>query len=148
MKARAILALVLIGLGSTLVAALAAGPGPNFDFLKDEDRKVLQDRFTKEIYPLMQRHEKNGCVGCHHQSGKINSSLKMTGNADKDFRMLVKDGFFIPNDTGSMLTRVTSKDRKKKMPPPGKADPWTKEEVELLTKFVSDLDSKQQKKTK
>jgi hypothetical protein len=145
MRSRWILAAMLLFVGSSLAAALSEG-GANFDFLKDEDRKVLQERFVKDIYPMMLKDGKNGCVGCH--SGKIVSSLKMSGDAEKDFRMLVKDGFFIPNDAGSVLTRVQSKDRKRRMPPPGKGDPWTKEEMEVLNKFVLDVEAKQQKKSK
>jgi hypothetical protein len=34
------------------------------------------------------------------------------------------------------------------MPPPGRGDPWTKEETDVLSKFVIDIDKKQQKKPK
>jgi hypothetical protein len=146
MKTRLILAGLLAVTASTLALALAGGGGPNFDHLADADRQVMAARYAKEIHPLMQRGEKNGCVGCHN--GKIVSALKMTGDPDKDFRMLLKDGFFIPNDSGSVLTRIKSKDRKQRMPPPGKGDPWTDEEKEILHKFVADLDKKQQKKPK
>ena len=147
MKNRTVLALLIIFIGAGLAVAFGgSGAGANFDFLKDEDRTVLQERFTKEIYPLMKRGDKNGCVGCHN--GKIVSALKMSGDAQKDFRMLVKEGFFIPSDAGSLHTRIISKDRKKRMPPPGKGDPWTMEESELLRKFVADVDQKQQKKPK
>jgi hypothetical protein len=142
MRKRLILPAMLAFFGSSLAATLAGG-GANFDFLTDSDRKVLQERFVKEVWPLMQRGEKNGCVGCHN--GKIVSSLKMSGNAEKDFRMLLKDGFFIPDDSGSVLTRIKSKDRKQRMPPPGKGDPWTQEETDVLHKFVTDLDKKQKK---
>jgi hypothetical protein len=145
MRTRLILAAMLIFTASTITAALAGGGG-NFDYLTDADRKVLEERFVKDIYPMMQKDGKNGCVGCHN--GKIVSSLKMTGDARKDFRMLVKEGFFIPNDSGSLLVRIKSTNRKQRMPPPGKGEPWTKEETEVLHKFVADLDSKQQKKTK
>jgi hypothetical protein len=144
MRTRLILAAMLILAGSSITAALAGGA--NFDFLTDADRKVMQERFVKEIYPMFQKDGKNGCVGCH--SGKIVSSLKMSGNAEKDFRMLLKEGFFIPNDSGSMLTRIKSKDRKQRMPPPGKGEPWTEKEMEILHQFVTDLDKKQQKKSK
>jgi hypothetical protein len=145
MNTSRVLVIMLIVVGSSLVVALAGG-GPNFDHLTDADRRVLQERFVKEIWPLLERGGKNSCVNCHN--GKINSALKMTGNAEKDFRMLVKEGFFIPDDTGSMLTRVEAKNAKKKMPPPGKGEPWTKAEIELLDRFVADLESKQRKKTK
>ena len=145
MKTRLILAAMMIFVGSTFAVALAQ-VGPNFDYLNDADRKVMQERFVKELWPLLERGGKKGCVGCH--DGKINSSLKMSGKAEKDFRMMVKDGFFIPDDTGSALTRITARNEKKKMPPPGKGEPWTKAEVEVLSKFVADLDKLNQKKKK
>ena len=145
MRMRLIIASLLVFGGCTLGITLAGGGG-NFDRLTDADRTVLQERFVKEVWPLMQSQGKEGCVGCHQ--GKIVSSLKMSGNAEKDFRMMVKEGFFIPNDSGSLLTRIKSKDRKQKMPPPGKGEPWTEAEKDVLHKFVVDLDKKQQKKSK
>src|SRR5438132_12148069 len=144
MKSQLLFGVLLLFVGSNIAMALVGGA--NFDFLKEEDRAVLEKRFVKEIYPLLLRGEKQGCVGCHN--GKIVSSLKMSGNAEKDFRMMLKAGFFIPNDSGSLLTRINSKDRKRKMPPPGKGEPWTDAEKDMLHKFVVDLDKKQQKKTK
>jgi hypothetical protein len=145
MNTRRLLAVILIFVASGFALTLAGG-GPNFDHLADADRKILQERFVKEIWPFLERGGKNGCVGCHN--GKINSTLKMTGNPEKDFRMLVKDGFFIPDDTGSMLTRIEAQNPKKKMPPPGKGESLAKTEIERLAQFVADLDKKQQKKTK
>ena len=126
MKTRSILAATLVFVGSSFAATLAGG-GPNFDRLTDADRKDMQERFTKEVWPLLIRGEKNGCVGCHN--GKIN-------------------GFMLRDDSGSLLAHIKSKDRKKRMPPPGKADPWTEAEMDVLQKFVVDLDKKQQKKSK
>ena len=145
MRMRLILAAMLVFVGSSFAISLA-GSGANFDYLSDADRKVMQERFVKDIWPLMQRGEKNGCVGCHN--GKIVSSLKLTGNAEKDFRMMLKDGFFIPNDSGSVLTRVKSKERKQRMPPPGKGEPWTEAEKDILHKFVMDVDKQQKNKPK
>ena len=146
MKTRLILAAMVVTLGSTFAVTLA-GVGANFDTLKDDDRKTMQERFSKELWPLMTRNGKDGCIGCHTLP-KTGGQMKMTGDMDKDFYKLVKDGFFIPGDAGSLLSHVTSKDRKKRMPPPGKGDPWTKDEVEVLRAFVADLDKKQQKKVK
>ena len=146
MKTRTILAGLIVLAGSSFAASLAGG-GPNFDFLKDDDRKAMQERFNKELWPLLVRGEKQGCIGCHALPG-TGGQMKMSGNTEKDFRLLVKAGFFLPNDSGSMLSHILSKDRKKRMPPPGKGDPWTMEEIEVLAKFVADLDKKQQKKTK
>jgi len=146
MKRRLYFALLVLIAASGIAAALGSGTGgQKFDFLKDEDRKVLQERFKKELWPLFERDDKNGCVGCHALP-KTGGNMKMTGNLEKDFRMLVNDGFFIPNDSGSIYAHVTSKDRKKRMPPPGKGDPWTQAEIDVLQKFVADLDKKQQKK--
>ena len=145
MKARLVLAAMVMIVSASFTVAL--GGGPNFDFLKDDDRKAMQERFKKELWPLMERGEKNCCVGCHVLP-KTGGNMKMTGNIDKDFRMLIKEGFFIPNDSGSMLAHILSKDRKKRMPPPGKGDPWTDAEVKVLQQFVTDLDKRQQKKAK
>ena len=145
-KSRLILAAMLILVGSSVGATLAGSRGLNFDFLSDADRKGMQERFAKELWPLMQRGEKVGCVGCHN--GKINSQLKMSGDLDKDFRMMVKDGFFLKDDSGSVLSHIKSKDRKKRMPPPGRGEPWTEAEMDVLSKFVVDLDKKQHKKAK
>ncbi|MBI2806578.1 MAG: hypothetical protein HYX68_16480 [Planctomycetes bacterium] len=145
MKSRWILAGLLTFAACSFGFALAGG-GLNFDFLTDADRAVMQKRFAKEVWPLMVRGGKEGCVGCHN--GKIVSALKLSGNMEKDFRMMIKDGFFIPNDAGSLLTRIQSTNRKQKMPPPGRGDPWTKAEMKVLHAFVVDLEKKQQKKRK
>ncbi len=148
MKTIYILAVLLAFAASSLAVALAGGGG-NFDYLSDADRKVFQERFAKEIWPLLERDGKNGCVGCHSgKGGSIVSALKMSGNAEKDFRMLVKDGFFIPDDPGSMHTRIISRNKKQMMPPPEKGKPWTKADAELLRKFVDDIEAKQQPKKK
>jgi hypothetical protein len=133
----------LLAYAACNLAVALAGAGPNFDHLKDADRQAMQERFAKDVWPLLQRNGKDGCVGCH-QLPKTGSNLKLTGTLDKDFPMLVKEGFFIPGDSGSMLTQIS----KKRMPPAGKGKAWTKEEIEVLSKFVADLESKQQKKTK
>src|SRR5438445_515372 len=86
MRTRSILFGMLFFFGTTLAANFAAG-GANFDHLSDTDRKTLEQRFVKEIWPLLERGGKQGCVGCHN--GKIVSSLKMAGKADQDFRMLL-----------------------------------------------------------
>lgn len=148
MKVRLLFAMIFLIVSAGGAIALGGGGiGANFDYLKDDDRKVLQERFAKELWPLLERGEKNGCIGCHALP-KTGGQMKMTGNLEKDFRLLVKDGFFLPNDSGSMLSHILSKDRKKRMPPPGKGEPWTEPEVEVLRNFVADLDKKQQKKPK
>ena len=144
MKPTSILAGVLAFAASSIAVAVAGG-GANFDRLADADRKILQERFAKEIWPLMERNGKQGCVGCH-RTGTGGNAMRLSGKVEKDFRMLVKEGFFIPDDSGSVLTRVMSNDKKQRMPPPGKGERWSKADIEMLKKFVTDLDKKQLKK--
>jgi len=139
---RAILKLV-IALATTAVfwhTATLAQP-PSFDKLTGADRQVFQKRFEKEIWPLMTRNGKQGCVGCH--SGKQVTALRLTSKLETDFPMLIKDGFFLPNDAGSLLGRITDPDKERRMPKD--RAPWTEQEVQVLRAFVGDLDKKQQK---
>lgn len=142
----------LLFIAVTLVLAwpnAQAQQGLNFDRLTDEDRQAFQKRFEKELWPLLTRYERDGCVGCH-AGAKIVSALRMTGDINKDFPMMIRQGFFIPDDAGSLLGRMLDKDPKRIMPPPAK-DPkfkrphWTEQELALLRTFVIDLDKKQKK---
>lgn len=139
---------IMVGLlgvfGYGLAVALAGGGG-GFDKLSDADRKVFQERFTKDVWPLLQRNGKDGCVGCHSPGTKTVSSLKFKGDPSKDFAMLLKEGFFLPNDSGSLLTRITSTSKKERMPL-NPRDPWSAAEIDVLRKFVADLDKKQKAK--
>ena len=125
---------------SLLFVAPALGQAPSFDHLAPADRQAFQQRFAKEIWPLLERGGKDGCVGCH--TGKEGGALRLRGNADKDFAMLLKDGFFLPNDDGSLLARIVDRDPKRRMPP-GKRAAWSAEDVQVLRDFVTDLDRKQ-----
>jgi hypothetical protein len=135
---------MLIFASAGLTAALAGGG--NFDHLSDADRQAFQERFVKEIWPTLERGGKNGCLNCHGPRGKGGGSLKMSADPAKNFRLLVKEGFFLPDDSGSLLTRVTTKNKKQMMPPPSKGERWTAEDVAVLQKFVADLEKKQQKR--
>lgn len=144
--------LFLLGLATLVLLSRPqanAQQGPNFDRLSDADRQAFQKRFAEELWPLLTRYKRDGCVGCH-AGGKIVSSLRMTGDIDKDFPMLIKQGFFIPGDAGSLLNRMLDKDPKRVMPPPAK-DPnfqrprWTEQELNVMRAFVLDLDKKQKK---
>jgi len=133
-----------------LALTLAAGGWPpqaaqptKFDKLSEEDRQAFSKRFEKEIWPLMTRNGKDGCVGCH-TSGKIVSSLHYKSNdPDKAFRMLLKEGYLLPDDVGGVLHMVSSKDKKERMPK--NQPPWSAAEIETLRTFVTDLDKKQMK---
>jgi hypothetical protein len=112
---------------------------PSFDKLSEADRKAFSDRFQKELWPLLVAGGKDGCVGCHN--GKRVSSLRFHNNPEKDFRMLLKEGFFLKDDAGSLLDRVVDKDKKRRMPP-NNLPPWTETQVRVLREFVNDLDKK------
>jgi len=124
------------------VAALFAGllHAQSFDKLSDADREVYAKRFKAELWPLLSRNGKDGCVGCH--GPKHQSSLHFTGQPDADFRMLLRDGFFLYKDAGSMLEHVASKDERSRMPP-GDRPRWTAAEIKLLTDFTMAVDKKQ-----
>lgn len=143
MRARSILASLLLLSAAGLAVAFAGGRN-NFDRLSEADRKAFQERFRKEIWPLLEKGGANGCVGCH-AGGKGGNGLKLFGTADKDFLKLLKEGFFVPDDSGSVLTRIQSTNKKTMMPPPGKGNRWPTADIEVLEKFVADLDKKQQR---
>jgi hypothetical protein len=128
-------ALAIFGYGY----ALGHSQPPSFDKLNDADRKLFGDRFQKEIWPLLNDGGKDGCVGCHN--GKRVSTLRFRDDPEKDFRMLLKDGYLLKDDAGSLLERVVDKDRKRRMPPIN-LPPWSEERVRVLRGFVNDLDLK------
>jgi hypothetical protein len=119
---------------------LRAGQAGKFDKLSDNDRKILGARFEKEIWPLLIREGKEGCVGCHTRK-EGGAALRMTGDAAKDFRLLVGQGFMLKGDAGSMLERILDKDPKRHMPP-GNRPSWTEPDIKLLEAFVNDLHEK------
>jgi hypothetical protein len=121
---------------------LAAGIGqvPSFDKLSAGDRAVFQKRFAQEVWPLLERGGKDGCVGCH--TGKGGGALHFRGDAAKDFAMMLREGFFLVNDDGSLLARITDANKKRRMPP-GKRPAWSEPDVKVLRAFVLDLDKKQ-----
>ncbi|MCI0684175.1 MAG: hypothetical protein L0Y71_18860 [Gemmataceae bacterium] len=139
MKRWAIITAIMVALAAAAAAAVRAQQG-SFDKLSAADRQAFQERFAKDIWPLLQRNGKNGCVGCH--SGKIVSALHLTGQVERDFPMLLREGFFIPDDAGSLLGRITDKDPERRMPR-SKVGLWTDAETKLLAQFVADLDKKQ-----
>jgi hypothetical protein len=142
MNPRRFLPLLLLLAAS--VSALGAAQAPSFDRLSEEDRKALGERFKREVWPLLEQGGKNGCVGCH-RDGKIVSALRMSGDADRDFRMLLRDGFLLKDDAGSLLARVLDPDRRRRMPPPSKGPAWGEGEVRTLRAFVEAIHQKQKR---
>jgi hypothetical protein len=125
--------------GSLLVSAdipgRSAGQGMVKEKLSEADQKTFTRRFTREVWPLLKRRGKDGCVGCHHSRHR--TELRFSGTPDKDFQMLLADGFFLPEDAGSLLTVVTAKKRGRM--PPGNRPVWTAAEVKVLRAFETDL---------
>jgi hypothetical protein len=131
-------ALAIVPFGASSGAAQS-----RFDKVTEADRQTFAMRFEKEIWPLMMRGGKDGCVGCH-SSGKIVSSLRFKGtDPDKSFRMLLKDGYLLPDDLGGVLHLISTKNMKERMPKNLPA--WPAEDVETMRNFIIDLDKKQQK---
>jgi hypothetical protein len=117
---------------------LHAGQSGKFDKLSEADRKAFGERFQKEIWPLLERGGKDGCVGCHLTK---KGSLRMSGDPAKDFTLLLGEGYMLRKDPGSMLERILDKDKRRRMPPDDKAG-WTEPEIQVLRQFVDDLDKK------
>jgi len=118
LRRRALWGLLLIGAvaaGLTRGRPTAAQP-PSFDKLADADRKVLAERFRRDVWPLLARGGKDGCVGCH--TGGNMSGLRFAGDADKDFARLLREGFFLKDDAGSLLSRIQDGDKKGGCRPP------------------------------
>jgi len=133
-----LVSMLLVAAGGGL-HALPAEQGQSFDKLSDDDRTAFAARFKKEIWPLLQRDGKNGCVGCHAKTG---GTLRFSGNPDKDFAKLLREGFFLKGDAGSLLERIADKDVKRRMPP--KQPAWKGADIQLLRGFVDDVQAKQQ----
>lgn len=141
--------LAAIAAAFVLVVCFAIGTGSHvpaaqksFDRLSEKDRAAFAKRFAKEIWPLMKRNGKDGCVGCHRPDHS--SSLRLTGEPDADFRMMLREGFFLINDLGGMLHHVSTRDKRLRMPP-GDRPPWSSDEIERLRTFLTDLDRRQNK---
>jgi hypothetical protein len=147
MSKRFLLAAALLLAAAAAVPAplrrLEAGQAPSFDKLADQDRKALGELFKRDVWPLLERGGKDGCVGCH-RDGKIVSALHMTGKPDQDFRMLLREGFLLKDDAGSLLARVVETDSRRRMPP-GKLRGWTAAETKTLRDFVEAVDEKQRR---
>jgi hypothetical protein len=131
---------IAVALLMGLRAPSAAQQQRSFDKLTDGDRKTLGERFQREIWPLLVREGKEGCVGCHN--GKPVSALKFSGDAAKDFRMLLRDGFLLKDDPGSLLERIEDPSKTRRMPP-GDRPRWNDADKKILADFVTAVDQKQ-----
>jgi hypothetical protein len=141
MNHRCLVFLLLVGLAGFLALpraerAWSAETGLAGGKLTEADQKKFAQRFRREVWPLLTRRGKDGCVGCHHSRHR--TELRFSGKPNPDFAMLLKDGFLLPEDAGSLLTVVTAPKRKGRMPP-GNRPAWTPAEVKVLRAFEKDL---------
>ena len=124
-------------LAGVLLLAVALGVGPRaqegrgFDKLSDKDRAVFAARFKNEIWPMLKRGgARESCVTCHL---KTRGTLRFSGNPDRDFARLLRDGFLLKDDAGSLLERIADKDARWRMPP--KLPPWKAAEHQGVSRF-------------
>ena len=96
----------------------------------------LQRRFNAEIWPLISENGKSSCTRCHHQRHR--SGLRLTGEPETDFSILLRQGFLHPSDPSSILESIASKEADRKMPP-GKLPQWTDDQIETLKRFTQAL---------
>ncbi len=101
-----------------------------------EDAAALEERFTKEIWPLLDRAN-GGCVACHRANNPSQLHFGEDG-AGFNFKKLLGHGFFNPDNPSGLLARITSPIPEQRMPP-APANPWPAGEVEKLRRFVKDL---------
>jgi len=116
-----------------------------FDRLSSSDREAFAKRFEKEIWPILTKGGKESCTGCHAVGRNTVTSLRFSGDAGKDYAKMLKEGYLIANDAGSLLERIKTSHPDRKMPP-GKRDRVPSEEVKIFDSFINDLEAKQSKK--
>lgn len=123
--------------GSPLVAEDSAA-----DSLQSErdGLAVFQVRFEQQIFPLLSRGDgEDSCVGCHRANKR--TQLHYYPDAASNFHFLLAEGYFDSEDSDSLLGRVSSKRKRRRMPPsdlPG----WSEKEVAVLAAFCADLETK------
>ena len=128
------LAMAFLASASWLLTGIASAG----EALNAEQMKKWTERFEKEVWPLLSRNGKDGCVGCH--TPRHRSTLRMSGHAGEEFERLLTGGFLLPEDPGAFLHVVSTPNPKTHMPP-GKRAAWTADEIALLKRFVIELDS-------
>ena len=90
------------------------------------------------------------CVDCGQDGkrlvglDKIVSDLRVKGEPDKDFRYMLRAGFFLKGDAGSLLSRINETQKNRTMPPP-ELPRWTDAEKKILSDFVNDVHAKQKR---
>jgi hypothetical protein len=118
-----------------------AKPAPPAAAYSAEDIAAFSARFQRELWPLLTRKE-SGCAGCHNAGNP--SQLRITGDPEALFKVLLSDGHFDPENAASLLARVTAPAGTTHMPPAPFAA-WSEADIGLLRAFVNDLYAKRHK---
>ena len=86
---------------------------PSFDRIPEADKPALRKRFETEVWPFFQLRVAPGTsASAVHEQGWF---AKAPRNADRDFDMMLKEGFFLPDDAGSLIVRVADTDKKRRI---------------------------------
>ena len=104
-----------------------------------EQEKKLYQRFEKNVWPLLTKDGDKGCAGCHDSENA--SELHFFADPENSYTMLVEKGYFKSDNPDSLLSRITTKNTKKRMPKGKGSKPWPDGEVKLLNAFAGDLQS-------
>lgn len=109
----------------------------------EEELEAFTKRFQSEVWPLLTRTKKS-CVSCHDADS--DSQLHLLDEPVSAFRRLLVEGRLDPRHSDSLLSRLVTPDRKKRMPKPP-APAWTDAEIGLLRAFGTDLHKAQRKES-
>lgn len=101
-------------------------------------QKVFQARFESQIWPLLLKGTgKDSCVGCHNPENK-QTQLHYYQDPKENFRFLLTEGYFDPENPDALIRRVATKSRRKRMPP--KPQPaWDKKQIQVLKRFSEEV---------
>ena len=116
--------------GATVAAMTGLSPG---------DQAEFADRFRSEIWPLLTRQNggQKSCVACHDDGEGNKSPLLFVNDPAEDFTVLLVDSYLDTDNPLTLLSKVTHKNPKHRMPPrPGTQ--WSADEVATLRWDVND----------
>jgi hypothetical protein len=124
----------------------AHGPSPETALhslagFTEEELAQFSTRFQTEVWPLLIRTRKS-CVSCHDSDTE--SQLHLVDQPDAAFKRLLVEGRLDSKNPASLVARLVTPDRKKRMPKPP-ANPWTDAEVAIVRNFGSDVHKAQRK---
>jgi hypothetical protein len=142
-SARAALSILLLSCAPPVDPApesVSTGPHIIAGFT-EEELIAFSKRFETQLWPLLTRTKKS-CVSCHNNDN--DSQLELAATADAAFKRLVVEGRLDPKNPASLVARLTTTDRKKRMPKPP-ANPWTDAEVALVRDFGNDVHKAQRR---